>query len=200
MREFRELVAAVIPCPDVFSDDLDVVFSTLFQLTQLMNASGRSFLTDKTARARRGAASNTRLAACIMGPLYDVVKPLDPVTKDTNVRSLYLHTPISHLHDQMGDNRTDVAFVTDDKLRGTSDALVASSTTTATTPRTQLFLRTSQDCSRPALTLAPRALILPPSSSRRRLTCVSAGGARVNRAASTSTLFLHSAPTTRSWS
>jgi len=200
LREFRELVAAVIACPEVFSDDLEVVSSSLFQLTQLMNASWRSSLTKKTARARRGAASITPLAACIMGPFYEVVKPLDPVTKDTNVRNLYLHTPISHLHDQVGDNRADVALVADDTLTGTSAALVASSTTTATAPRTLLFWRTSQDCSRPSLTLAPHALILPPLSSRKRSTCVSVGGAWVKRAAPTSTLFLQSAATTQSWS
>jgi len=118
LREFRELVPAAIACPEVFSDDLDVVFFILLQLTQLMNASWRSSLTDNAARARRGAASNTRLAVCIMGPLYEVVKPLEPVTKDTNVRSLYLHTPISHLHDQVGDNWADVAFVADDNIEG----------------------------------------------------------------------------------
>jgi len=118
LREFRELVAAAIACPEVFSDDLDVVFSILLQLMQLMNASWRSSLTEATGRARRGAASITRLAACIMGPLHEVVKPLDPVTKNANVRSLYLHTPISHLHEQVGDNRADVAFVSDDNIEG----------------------------------------------------------------------------------
>jgi len=118
LREFRELVAAAIACPEVFPDDLDVVFSIFLQLMQLMDASWLSSLTENTARGRRGAASITRLAACIMGPVYEVVKPLDPVTKNTNVRSLYFHSQISHLHDQMSDNRVDVALVADDNIEG----------------------------------------------------------------------------------
>lgn len=118
LREFRELVAHAAAQPEIFSADLDVTFIVLLQLCQLVNASWRASLTDVDACSRAGAAAITRLAASIMGPLYEAVKPLDPETKDTKVKTLYLHAPIAHLHHQVASNRDDVAFVSDDNMEG----------------------------------------------------------------------------------
>lgn len=118
LREFRELVAHGAARPENFSRDLDPVFVILLQLCQLINAAWRASLADSTARERDGAAAITRLAASIMGPLYQEVKPLDPDTKDAKVLSLYLHAPIAHLHHQVGSKRAPVAYVSDDVMEG----------------------------------------------------------------------------------
>lgn len=118
LREFRELVAHVAARPYIMSSDLDAVFLILFQLVQLVNASWRASLGDEEEAARRGAASITRLAASVLGPLFHEVKPLDPETKSSKTLSLYLHAPIAHLCHQVGANRLDVAFVADDAIEG----------------------------------------------------------------------------------
>ncbi|OSX74323.1 hypothetical protein BU14_0294s0014 [Porphyra umbilicalis] len=97
LREFRELVAAAVVHPAVFSNSLDPAFSILLQLTQLMNAAWRGALT---------------------GPGAADVKPLDPVTKDAKVSTLYLHAPIVHVRGQSGAARAEVAFVSDDNMEG----------------------------------------------------------------------------------
>lgn len=118
MREFRELVAHAVARPEIYSRDLDRVFTILLQLVQLMNAAWRASLADAGASERSGASSITRLAASIMGPLYQEVKPLDPDTKEKQVFSLYLHAPIAHLRHQVGANRGGVAHVSDDVMEG----------------------------------------------------------------------------------
>ncbi|KAK1862782.1 hypothetical protein I4F81_005349 [Pyropia yezoensis] len=118
MREFRELVAHCVARLDILSRDLDRVFIILLQLVQLMNAAWRASLADADAMARIGASSVTRLAASILGPLYQEVKPLDPDTQGKQVFSLYLHAPIAHLHRQVGANRGAVAHVSDDVMEG----------------------------------------------------------------------------------
>lgn len=118
MREFRELVAHCVARPDILSRDLDRVFFILLQLVQLMNAAWRASLADADATARIGASSVTRLAASILGPLYQEVKPLDPDTQGKQVFSLYLHAPIAHLHRHVGANRGAVAHVSDDVMEG----------------------------------------------------------------------------------
>lgn len=118
LREFRELVAHAAARPQIFSADLDAVFVILFQLLQLLNAAWRSSLGNANAAGQDAAASIVRLAASIFGPLFQEVKPLDPQTKDAKVLSLYLHAPIAHLHHQVGSNRPQVAYVSDDNMEG----------------------------------------------------------------------------------
>lgn len=118
LREHRELVAHAVVHPEIFSSDLDVVFVILFQLVQLLNASWRASLSDTAAESRKGAASITRLAASILGPLFQEVKPLDPVTKEAKVFSFYLHAPVAHLRAQVGANRLAVVFISDEAIEG----------------------------------------------------------------------------------
>jgi len=118
LREFRELIAIAVACPSVLSPDLDPVFYLLLQLTQVVNASWRTALTDTEADVRRGAAAIMQLAASILGPLFEEVKPLDPETKDSKVVTLYMHAPIAHVRDQVADSRADVAYVSDDNIEG----------------------------------------------------------------------------------
>lgn len=118
LREYREMVASAVACPSVLSQELDPVFFIILQLVQLINAGWRSSLTDEVGTERAASAATTRLASSILGPLFHEVKPLDPETKDSKVVNLYLHAPIAHLHHQVGDNRSDVAFVSDDNMEG----------------------------------------------------------------------------------
>jgi len=118
LREFRELVAVLVACPSLLSDDLDPAFMLLLQLVQLLNASWRAALTDESPEERSGAAATMQLAASLLGTLYEEIKPLDPVTKDANVFNLYLHAPIAHVRHQVGDNRSSVAYVSDDCMEG----------------------------------------------------------------------------------
>lgn len=118
LREHRELVAHAVVHPEIFSSDLDVVFVILFQLVQLLNASWRASLSDTAAESREGAASITRLAASILGPLFQEVNPLDPVTKEAKVFSSYLHAPVAHLRAQVGANRLAVVFISDEAIEG----------------------------------------------------------------------------------
>lgn len=118
LREFRDMVATAVACPSVISTDLDPVFFLMLQLVQVVNAGWRSSLTDKNAMERAGASATTRLAASILGPLFEQVKPLDPETKDKKVVNLYLHAPIAHLHHQVAGNRSAVAYVSDDNMEG----------------------------------------------------------------------------------
>jgi len=69
LREFRELVAAAVVHPAVFSNSLDPAFSILLQLTQLMNAAWRGALTGPGAAVREGSAAAAQLAASLLGPL-----------------------------------------------------------------------------------------------------------------------------------
>ncbi|OSX79660.1 hypothetical protein BU14_0072s0018 [Porphyra umbilicalis] len=118
LREFRELVAAAVVHPDIYSNHLDPAFFIMLQLTQLMNASWREALTGPDAVARAGGAAAAQLAASLLGPLWEDVKPLDPVTKDTKVATLYLHAPIAHMQIQLGVARSGVALVSDDNMEG----------------------------------------------------------------------------------
>lgn len=118
LREFRELVAAAVACPAIFTEDLDPAFTAMLQLVQLINAAWRAALTDPTDADRFGAAAIAQLAACVLGPLYLQLKPMDPVTKDAHVSSLYLHTPLAHLRQQVANNRAGVALVSDDNIEG----------------------------------------------------------------------------------
>lgn len=118
LREFREMVASVVACPSVLSEDLDPVFLIIMQLVQLINAGWRSSLAETDGKDRAASAATTRLAASILGPLFNQVKPLDPDTKDSKVVNLYLHAPIAHLHHQVGDHRAPVAYVSDDNMEG----------------------------------------------------------------------------------
>jgi len=118
LREFRELIAMLVACPSLLSEDLDPVFMLLLQLVQLLNASWRAALTDESPEERSGAAATMQLAASLLGPLYEEIKPLDPVTKDANVFNLYLHAPIAHVRHQVGNNRSSVAYVSDDCMEG----------------------------------------------------------------------------------
>lgn len=118
LREFRELVAAAVACPDIFTRDLDPVFYSMLQLVQLLNASWRASLTDPTDVDRSGAAAVTRLAVSVLGPLYMNVKPLDPGTKNAKVTTLYLHAALAHVHEQVGPNRPRAAYVSDDNMEG----------------------------------------------------------------------------------
>lgn len=49
MREFRELVAHAVARPEIYSRDLDRVFTILLQLVQLVNAAWRASLADARA-------------------------------------------------------------------------------------------------------------------------------------------------------
>lgn len=118
LREFRDMVASVVACPAVFSSELDPVFFLLLQLVQIVNAGWRSSLTDTDATQRAASAATTRLAASILGPLFEEVKPMDPETKNKKVVNLYLHAPIAHLHHQVAGNRSPVAYVSDDNIEG----------------------------------------------------------------------------------
>lgn len=118
LRECRELVAAAVACPAIFTEDLDPAFFAMLQLVQLTNAAWRAALTDPTDVDRSGAAAVAQLAASVLGPLYLQLKPMDPVTKDAHVSSLYMHTPLAHLRQQVAANRTGVAQVSDDNMEG----------------------------------------------------------------------------------
>ena len=118
LREFRELIAMLVACPSLLSEDLDPVLMLLLQLMQLLNASLRAALTDESAEERSGAAETKQIAASLIGPLYEEIKPLDPVTKDANVFNLYLHAPIAHVRHQVGNKRSSVAFVSDNCMEG----------------------------------------------------------------------------------
>lgn len=118
LHEHRELVAHAAARPKSFSRDLDCTFTLLLQLTQLLNASWRGSLTDEVAVNRDKAESIARLASSIMGPLYQEVKPLDPRKKDANVLTLYMHAPIAHQQNQVGDQRSEVAYISDEAIEG----------------------------------------------------------------------------------
>lgn len=118
LREHRELVAHAAARPDIFSRDLDVVFVMLLKLVQLVNASWRASLADEEAAHRDGAASITRLAASVLGPLLEEVKFLDPETKSAKVYTLYMHAPVAHLRHHVGSKLQGVAFVADDLMEG----------------------------------------------------------------------------------
>lgn len=118
LREHRELVAHAAARPDIFSHDLDVVFVILMQLVQLLNASWRASLSDEQAAHRDGAASITRLAASVLGPLLEEVKFLDPETKNAKVYTLYMHAPVAHLRHHVASKLQAVAFVSDDLMEG----------------------------------------------------------------------------------
>lgn len=118
LREHRELVAHAAARPGIFSHDLDVVFVTLLKLVQLLNASWRASLSDEQAAHRNGAASITRLAASILGPLLEEVKFLDPETKSAKVYTLYMHAPVAHLRHHVASKLQAVAFVADDLMEG----------------------------------------------------------------------------------
>lgn len=118
LREFRELVAAAVACPAIFTEDLDPAFYAMLQLVQLINAAWRAALTDPTDVDRSGAAAIAQVAATVLAPLYLQLKPMDPVTKDAHVSSLYLHTPMVHLRQQIAASRAGVALVSDDNMEG----------------------------------------------------------------------------------
>eukprot|EP00170_Pyropia_yezoensis_P002588 contig_10902_g2592 len=118
LREYRELVAHTAARPAIFSRDLDCVFVILFQLTQLLNAAWRGSLTDEEVNNRDGAGSIARLTASIMGPLFQEVKPLDPRAKDAKVLTLYMHAPIAHLQQLVGNQRSPVAYISDEAIEG----------------------------------------------------------------------------------
>ena len=118
LREFRELVALLVATPDLLGCELDPVFLQLLQLVQLLNAAWRGALTDATAAERNGAAAIMELAAFLLGPLYEEIKPLDPETKNAKVLNLYFHAPIAHVRAQVGAARLDVAYVSDDNIEG----------------------------------------------------------------------------------
>ena len=118
LREFRELVALLVASPDLLGCELDPVFLQLLQLVQPLNAAWRAALTDATAEERNGAAAIMELAAFLLGPLYEEIKPLDPETKNAKVLNLYLHAPIAHVRAQVGSSRLDVAYVSDDNIEG----------------------------------------------------------------------------------
>lgn len=118
LSEHCELVAHAALHPEIFSNDLDVLFVILFQLMQLLNASWRASLSDAEEESREGAASITRLDASILGPLFEEVKPLDPVTKDAKVFSSYLHAPVAYVRAQVGVKRLAVVFISDEAIEG----------------------------------------------------------------------------------
>ncbi|KAK1860252.1 hypothetical protein I4F81_002841 [Pyropia yezoensis] len=118
LREHGELVAHAAARPEILSRDLDFTFTLLLQLTQLLNASWRGSLTDEVAVNRDGAGSIARLASSIMGPLYQEVKPLDPRKKDANVLTLHRHAPIAHLQNQVGNQRSELAYISDVAIEG----------------------------------------------------------------------------------
>jgi len=116
LREFREPVAAGVACPGIFSEDLDAVFSILLQLVQLLNASWRGALTDKETAERASAAASSQISAALLCPLYQVLKPLDRKTKEAKVLTLYMHSAVAHVRNQVGDKRSPVSYVSDDLI------------------------------------------------------------------------------------
>lgn len=118
LREFRELVAAAVACPAIFTDDLDPVLFAMLQVVQLLNAGWRGSLSDPTDVDRSGAAAITRLAAMVLGPVYLNLKPLDPVKKDAKVTTLYMHAALAHARSQAATGRAGPAIVTDDNMEG----------------------------------------------------------------------------------
>lgn len=118
LREHREFVAHAAARPEIFSHDLDCTFTLLLQLTQLLNASWRGSLTDEATVNRDGAGSIARLASSIMGPLYQEVKPRDPRKIDANVLPLYMHAPTAHLQDQVGNQPSEVAYISHEAIEG----------------------------------------------------------------------------------
>jgi len=109
LRELRELVAAGVGCPGIFSEDLDAVFSILLQLVQLLNASWRGALTEKETAERASAAAISLLSAALLCPLYQEVKPLDRKTKKSKVLTLYMHSAVAHVRHQVGYKRSPVS-------------------------------------------------------------------------------------------
>lgn len=118
LREYRELVAAAVACPAIFTEDLDPALSAMLQLVQLLNAAWRGSLADPTDVDRSGAAAMCHLAALVLGPLYLNLKPLDPVTKSAKVTTLYLHAPLAHVRYRVSTKRGGPAVVTDDNMEG----------------------------------------------------------------------------------
>lgn len=118
LREFRELVALLVATPDLLGCQLDPVFLQMLQLVQLLNAAWRGSLTDATAPERNGAAAIMELAAFLLGPVHEEIKPLNPETKNAKVLNLYLHAPIAHVRAQVGASRLDLAYVSDDNIEG----------------------------------------------------------------------------------
>lgn len=124
LQEYREMVAHGVARPSISSKDLDVFLIIMLQLLQLVNASWRSSLNDADAPARAGAAVITRIAVSVLEPLFMDFKPLELVTKDAKVVSLYLHAPIANLHELVRSNRAPVAYVADETIEGHLRGLV----------------------------------------------------------------------------
>ncbi|OSX79494.1 hypothetical protein BU14_0076s0050 [Porphyra umbilicalis] len=117
LRHWREMIAAAIVCPDVVGcAPVNKCWRLLLQLTQMLNAAWRTADLDKDAEVREGAASIMELTANLMAPLYELLKPLDRLTADSGVHTLYLHAAVAHLRGELGRNRAPVAHLVDDKV------------------------------------------------------------------------------------
>lgn len=118
LREFREIVAAAVACPAIFTEDLDSALFGMLQVVQLLNAAWRASLSDPTDVDRSGAAAIARLAALVLGPLYLNLKPLDPVKKAAKVTTLYMHAALAHVRHGVSTERGGPADITDDNMEG----------------------------------------------------------------------------------
>jgi len=59
-----------------------------------------------------------QVAASVLGPLLETVKPLDPDMKGAKLSTFCMHAPIAHVRHQVGDDRVDVSSISDDNMEG----------------------------------------------------------------------------------
>jgi len=117
-REFRDMAAKLLACPDVLGVPIDRAIMLLFSLSQLLSAAWRKSVGRGTGAEREAAAAVVELTATLLAPLFSVFKRLDPVTKDRGVLNLYIHAAAAHAREHTGSNTPPVPLVSDDDIEG----------------------------------------------------------------------------------
>ena len=117
-REFRDLVAKLLACPTILGVEIDNAIMKMLALAQILCASWRKAVGRGTMAQREAAAAILELSAMLLAPLFAVLKPLDPDTKNRGVQNLYLHAAVAHARRISGINAPPVPLVSDDDIEG----------------------------------------------------------------------------------
>lgn len=118
LREFGRLVSHIVALPIILGVPIDGAALVMLALSQLLTASWRRSVSTAAPDVRECAVTTVGLAASLLGPLYEALKPFEPETKTARVFTLYLHTAIAHIDSNLGKAFPTARHICDDQIEG----------------------------------------------------------------------------------
>lgn len=118
LREFGRLVSHNVALPRGFGVRIDGAGLVKLALSDLFTASSRRAASKAAPDVRECAVTIVRLAASLLGPLYEALKPFDPETKTAEVFNLYLHTAIARVGSTLGKAFPTARHICNDQIEG----------------------------------------------------------------------------------